>query len=153
MKIFKLILISAVAFFLLMLAFSLLIPSRVRISRAVDIQTSRQELMPLVTATAGWEKWNSLAKPGAGGELAITKVTDSLVLARFETKGHHIENGLAIYEIKPGTLTVQWYMDFYLSWYPWEKFGSILYDKQFGPVMEADLKQLKTLASSSFNQP
>ena len=153
MKVLKLVLISVIAFFLLMLAFSLLIPSQVRISRAVDTGASRQALLPLVTTKAGWEKWNSLAKPAAGGDLVITATSDSLVLARFESKGHRIENGIAIYEIKPGTLTVQWYMDFHLPWYPWEKFGSILYDKQFGPVMQDDLKQLSTLANSSFNQP
>jgi len=46
--------------------------------------------------------------------------------------------------------TTQWYFDFYFKWYrPWEKFGSIIYDKQMGPSMEKSLTQLKALVESS----
>lgn len=41
--------------------------------------------------------------------------------------------------------TVQWYFDFNLRWYPWEKFSSIIYDQQFGPTMEKSLLQLQSL--------
>jgi hypothetical protein len=32
-----------------------------------------------------------------------------------------------------------------LNWTPWEKFGSITFDKQFGTPMEASLNNLKKL--------
>jgi hypothetical protein len=40
---------------------------------------------------------------------------------------------------------VQWYFDFHLRWYPWEKFSSIVFDKQLGPPMEKSLDNLKKL--------
>jgi hypothetical protein len=41
---------------------------------------------------------------------------------------------------------VQWYFDFHLDWYPWQKFQSIIYDNQLGPHMEASLENLKRLS-------
>ena len=149
MKLLKLVAISAVAFFLLMLVFSLLIPSHVRISRAVDIDGRKEALAPFLQTRDGWSKWNSLANPEAGGRLNLVSVTDTLVTADYiSPKQEMVKMGLATYKIKSGTLTVQWYIDFHTSWYPWEKFGSILYDNQFGPVMEKDLQRLKQLIVS-----
>lgn len=148
MRILKLVLISAVAFFVLMLAFSLLIPSQVRISRAVDINTNRVRLMPLVSGMEGWARWNPYVRPGNGSALTVESVTDSLVKANWLAGGKQFKTALAIYDLKSGTLTVQWYVDFQLRWYPWEKFSSILYDKQLGPIMDESLRSLKTLAES-----
>lgn len=48
--------------------------------------------------------------------------------------------------IPAGSVTVvQWYFDFTFKWYPWEKFSSIIYDKQLGPQMEQSLLNLKRL--------
>ena len=44
-----------------------------------------------------------------------------------------------------GSTTVQWYFDFHLKWYPWQKFQSIVYDKQLGPEMEASLENLRRI--------
>jgi hypothetical protein len=42
-------------------------------------------------------------------------------------------------------VTLQWYMDFHLRWYPWEKFSSLLLEKRYGPMMEKGLERLKAL--------
>jgi hypothetical protein len=34
-------------------------------------------------------------------------------------------------------------MQFKLRWYPWEKFASLLFEKQYGTQMEAGLNKLK----------
>ncbi|MBS1573817.1 MAG: hypothetical protein JST09_00820 [Bacteroidetes bacterium] len=41
------------------------------------------------------------------------------------------------------SLTLQWYLDFKLKWYPWEKFFSLAYDKMYGTPMEGGLQNLK----------
>jgi hypothetical protein len=41
--------------------------------------------------------------------------------------------------------TVQWYFEFSVKWYPWEKFGSIIYDKELGPTMEKSLQNIKEM--------
>ena len=41
--------------------------------------------------------------------------------------------------------TLQWYMDFHLRWYPWEKFASLLFEQSYGPKMEQGLGNLKKI--------
>ena len=41
------------------------------------------------------------------------------------------------------SLTLQWYMDFRLKWYPWQKFGSLFYENTYGRMMEEGLTNLK----------
>lgn len=50
------------------------------------------------------------------------------------------------YQVIPfdSVTAVQLYYDFYIKWYqPFKKLGSIIYDKQLGPVMEKYLLQVK----------
>ena len=50
--------------------------------------------------------------------------------------------------------TLQWYMDFHLRWYPWEKFRSLLFEPTYGPRMEKGLNNIKKLVEAdraSFN--
>lgn len=139
MRYIKLGLISIVVFALLITAFSLLIPSQVRISKAIDISVSRDSLLLQLNNTANWKNWY----PGADSMQQLSEITgstDSTVVARQDKA----ESGWNIYDAGiPGTLTVQWYMDFHLQWYPWEKFSSLLLEKRYGPVMEKGLDNLK----------
>lgn len=141
MRFIKLGLISAVVFSLLITVFSLMIPSHVRISKAIDIRTSKEYILNQLTATANWKYWY----PGADSvkpEAEIGVVTDSSVIARQE----RAELGWNLFDSGiPQTTTVQWYMDFHLRWYPWEKFSSLLLEKRYGPVMEKGLDNLKKL--------
>ncbi len=41
------------------------------------------------------------------------------------------------------SLTLQWYMDFQLSWYPWQKFSSLFYEQTYGVMMERGLVNFK----------
>ena len=56
-------------------------------------------------------------------------------------------NGWKIYH-HPSTdsLTLQWYSDFHLKWYPWQKLGSLFYENTYGVMMEEGLGNLKRLA-------
>ena len=141
MRFIKLGLISVVVFSLLITAFSLMIPSHVRISKAIDITVGRDTLLNQLSNTANWKNWY----PGADSiqQLSeITTITDSTVIA----KQSRAESGWNLYDAGiPGTLTVQWYMDFHLRWYPWEKFSSLLLEKRYGPIMEKGLDNLKKL--------
>src|SRR5688500_5052810 len=75
MKLLKLLLISIVIFGLLILAFSLLFPSSVRISRAINIGVSKEKIRQELTNLQHWEYWNEMT---AKSELTNKKVTDSL---------------------------------------------------------------------------
>ena len=58
MKLVKLVVISAVILFLLVTALSLLLPSRVRISRAIDIPVGKERILPFISNLDQWRKWN-----------------------------------------------------------------------------------------------
>lgn len=148
LKIIKLGLISIVFFAVMITLISLFFPSRVRISKAIDINTSRENLMKQLGDTASWKNWY----PGAdSAEILpqIISITDSTVVANsIMQNGRKGVTGWNIYESGiPNTLTLQWYMDFKLRWYPWEKFSGLLFEKRYGPLMEKGLEQLKTFLS------
>jgi thiamine kinase-like enzyme len=44
---------------------------------------------------------------------------------------------------------VQWQFQQRLSWYPWEKLGSIMNDKIIGPMMEKNLGNLKKIVEKT----
>jgi len=44
---------------------------------------------------------------------------------------------------------VQWQFEQKLKWYPWEKFASLMSDKIMGPMMEANLDELRKLVEKT----
>lgn len=118
--------------------------------------------MNQITDAANWKNWY----PGADSlpllfiesklrgivtdsmqGLIIKEVNDSAVLAM--NMGPNSKRGESGWNIIPGSIpnsfTVQWYMDFHLRWYPWEKFSSLLLEKRYGTMMEQGLTKLKAL--------
>lgn len=164
LRILKLGLISAVVFAVLITLFSLLFPSTVRISRALDIRIAPAELKARLADPAQWAAWY----PGAdsaelirengrirglrtreGGELLLDRVTDSSIELRFAGAqrgrgGWHLYPGQT-----PGLTTLQWFNDFHLRWYPWEKFSGMLLEGRYGPLMETGLDRLRRLVEQA----
>src|SRR5206468_6591895 len=150
MRFIKLILISTLVFFLLITGISLLIPSHVRISRAIDIKANKSQVLPYITNLSEWQNWNQYIKEGGSKfDVSLDKVTDSLVTSNWAANGKKFSSGMALLESFEGTATVQWYFDFKLNWYPWEKFGSIIYDRQMGSIMEERIENLKSQVESN----
>lgn len=151
-----------VIFGTLILALSLLFPSRVRISRAINIGAPKELVSSYVRDLRQWPTWNEMINQQ---ELTTRKSTDSifssdqmivrLVFASPDTiitswtrrRNETINSGINLMTGGDSTI-VQWYFDFKLKWYPWEKFGSIIFDKQLGPSMEASLGNLKKFMES-----
>jgi hypothetical protein len=157
MRLLKLLLISIVVFGLLILGLSLLFPSQVRISRAIDIDVTKEKILNGVGNLQQWQYWNDMT---AKEELTNKRFSDSLfssdqmlvklisaspeaVITNWNrNQNESITSGFQLIGGENST-TVQWYFDFKLKWYPWEKFGSIIFDKQLGPPMESSLTNLK----------
>lgn len=152
MRIIKLAIISLVFFSLLITAISLLIPSHIRLTRTIDIQTEKKKLLDQLSDSRNWQSWypgmNSEddSLKGLVSETKITSVTDSSVIATTTSGGRNFSNGWTIYPgMRPDSYTVQWYMDFKLRWYPWEKFSSLMFEKRYGNHMEAGLQKLQSI--------
>jgi hypothetical protein len=160
MGVIKLGIISLVVFALLITGISLFIPSHVRISKATDINAKREVVLAQLNNPVSWKSWY----PGADSSeyfmvdgkikgittgnlqgLIIAEVSDSTIStvnagpnSKRGESGWNIFNGRT-----PNTVTVQWYMDIHLRWYPWDKFSSLLLEKRYGPMMEQGLDKLK----------
>lgn len=161
MRLLKLFLLSIVFFFLLITGISLFFPSHIRISKAVDINGSRDSVLQHISQPANWKYWypgadtlplyeadgvvKGIRMPG-NQVLMITGFNDSTVTAANSTsEKERAGMGWNLMQTGKHIVTVQWYMDFKLHWYPWEKFSSLLLEKRYGPVMEQGLAKLKTL--------
>lgn len=160
MRIIKLGLISIVVFALLITGFSLFFPSNIRISKAIDINASKDSVLLQISKVENWKNWfpgaDSTAlmiqegkiigiTTKANQELIIDKISDTTVLV--VTKNPGAKDGESGWNFIPAsipnTITIQWYMDFHLHWYPWEKFSSLLLEKRYGPMLEIGLARLK----------
>lgn len=160
MRIIKLGLISLIGLSLVIFLLASLIPSEMRVSRAITIDVPIDSVAGKVKDISQWQQWNVLVNKAELSQKAFTEnrftsaeltvalagVDSSLVKTQWTRTGQDpISCGMNV--IAAGNRTiVQWYFDFKIKWYPWEKFGSIIFDNQLGPPMEQSLAQLKKLA-------
>jgi len=142
MRIIKLGLISVVFFAVMITLVSLLFPSHVRISKAVDINSDKETVLAQLKDTSNWKNWY----PGADSSMPVVELTATDSSIQFHQVGNvnRSGEGFNIMPVgQPHTVTVQWYMDIHLHWYPWEKFSSLLLENRYGPFMERGLTRLK----------
>lgn len=169
MKLLRLAIFSFLFLFLIIFCISLFIPSHIRISKALRIQASKEEVMKQLEDPGNWKKWfpnadtakiyyengqaaGLIIHENPGRYIRITGKTDTNVKAEYVnirqkkvTAGWNLPTEL----ITDTAVTVQWYMDFQLRWYPWEKFASMLYEKQYGPQMEQGLANLQKIIANN----
>jgi hypothetical protein len=158
----KLGLISIIFFFLLATIISLFIPSHVTVSRAVEMNAAVSTLHDEIAHPLNWPGWfpgmdstlpfsegnqvtGRTLDSKKGRHLIVKNQTDSSVTAEYV--GASSKKVISVWNLHPGmnkTVTVQWTMNFSLQWYPWEKFASLLFDKQYGGQMETGLNRLKS---------
>jgi len=162
MGVIKLGFISIIVFALIITGISLFFPSHIRVSKAIDIRAGKDSVMNEISDAVNWKKWFPGGDSASyfveadtikgiitstGQSLVITRITDTSVLAKYT--GPDAKKGQSGWNIiptnSPDFITVQWFMDFQLRWYPWEKFSSLLLEKRYGPMMEQGLDKLKKL--------
>lgn len=163
MRVVKLGLISIVVLFVVVFLISLLIPSQVRISRAINITAPKDSLTHYLSDLRQWPQWNALITNQELANPAYTNNTftsdrlqvqlekaaaDTITTIWRQGAGRETGSGFNLHTAG-NTIVVQWYFDFQLKWYPWEKFGSIIFDKQLGPPMEQSLGELKKRLETS----
>ncbi len=167
MRILKLALISFIILFLLITGISLFIPSHIRISKAINVYANKPAVMTQISNAANWKNWypglDSTKPLYVNGKMKgiifnqsdaknpvyikIDKESENEITAQYVNKKRRpVINGWKIISYPAvDSLTVQWYMDFRLPWYPWEKFRSLLFEKLYGSRMEQGLANLKAL--------
>jgi len=165
MRFIKLAILSFIFLFLLVTVISLFVPSNVRISRATDINATKQTVMSFLADPLKWKEWypggDSLDILYIGGKprgliidsvfhgIEVTNVNDSVVTATDVGLGVRQTMEMGWKVLSGGienNVTVQWYMDFELRWYPWEKFKSLFFENIYGAHLEQGLANLKAVS-------
>lgn len=148
MRIIKLGLLSFGFLFLLITLISLLFPSEIRLSRATNLPNNKPQIFSLLKNEEAWHP----AYQDTASRKAITSMgrktvsqTDSTFVIQLQQEGRKpVTSGWQVYGTpQSDSLTLQWYMDFTLSWYPWEKFSSLFYERTYGSMMEKGLANIK----------
>jgi hypothetical protein len=153
--IIKLFFISVVFLFLLGTGISLMIPSHIRISKAINLHAPKDTIFSLVKNPVRWKEWHPAFMEGPGRKSFDTIIVSDILqqgdtvtmLLRQGTK-EPVSNGWKIYEHPDvDSLTLQWYMDFHLKWYPWKKFSSLFFENTYGVMMQEGLTNLKKITT------
>lgn len=155
MRLIKLALISIVFLFIVVTAISLMIPSHVRISKAINVSGSKDSIFALISDTGRWKQWhpafiqNDSTPRFPSVHIVNRTQNDSAIVMHLQQAGRpEVVNGWKIYQHgSVDSLTLQWYMDFHLKWYPWQKFGSLFYENTYGVMMEQGLENIKNVIS------
>ncbi len=152
MRIIKLAVISFVFLFLLITIISLFIPSHIRISKAINIKAEKDSLFALIADTGKWHLWHPAYQRTiintVENKIKITPLIDSDSLIAMQLnlpEKKSFKSSWQVYQLQDDSLTLRWFMDFNLNWYPWHKFSSLLYEDKYGTMMQNGLSNLKEI--------
>jgi hypothetical protein len=129
----------------------------------VQINSSKEKVMEQLRNPVNWKNWYPEAdsteyffQEGTVKGLVldkskhryiiIAKAKKDEIVAEYVLPRRKILTGWELVSSTDSTsVTVQWYMDFHLRWYPWEKFSSFMFERIYNPQLEKGLNNLKTL--------
>ena len=170
MHLIKAFLVGVIGLFIIITLFSLLIPSRVRVSRAVMISnTSTDAVYQQVASIKNWKNWHPIftmdsakisSRPAAiagkdsgyafnhrGKDISITIQSADTGSVQFllQAEGENdVQNDILITFLpSQNAVQVEWRAITKLHWYPWEKFYGIFIDNLTGTGYEVALNGLK----------
>lgn len=171
MRFIKLAVISVVLLFMVVTAISVLLPSTIHLSRAIDINASSGAVYSTINNVSRWKTWyadyDSLhatvsgKDTGQGASVTMYKTTVTITatspgkIEAIWQSGNNtpLVGAFNIIQHDSASITtVQWKLVHHVKWYPWAKFASILSDKAAGPVMEKSLDNLKAVLEKPVDQ-
>lgn len=78
--------------------------------------------------------------------LVLKEKRNDQVTAEYVLLNKKIPTGwLVATNAESNSVTIQWYMDFHLRWYPWEKFSSLMFERIYHPQLQQGLDNLKRI--------
>jgi hypothetical protein len=155
MKLIKLAFFSVLILFILVTFIGLLFPSKVIVSRAIDVSQNSDSVYKYVKDLYAWKQWvtgmqnQNISSPTETkiGNSTI-KITSSnskeIVGSWIEKNGNIQKTNLSLISSQNKTI-VHWQFEQNIKWYPWERFSSMINDKVIGGMMEENLANLKKI--------
>lgn len=159
--------------FIMITLVSLLIPSKVVVTRGVEINANSRKVFDEIRDFHHWRNWQPVFKAGLS---KINYSADSATRGSFcEWESNGKKNKLLFSTMDPNRVTVllsregeadvtnvisvlplsdsnrvqvEWQALTKLKWYPWEKFYGIFIEKQTGPGYEDALNSLKAFVEA-----
>jgi carbon monoxide dehydrogenase subunit G len=155
MKLIKLGFFSVIILFTLVTCIGLLFPSKVIVSRAVDISQSPDSVYVYLKDLYGWKQWVSgmqqqtvnspiETKIGASTIKVLSSNPTEIIGEWVEKNGDVQKTTISLISSQNKTV-VHWQFEQNLKWYPWQRFGSMVNDKVIGSMMESNLANLVKL--------
>lgn len=134
----------------------LLLPSKVVVSRTVEVHQPPPTIFTYIKDLHGWKQWikglqnqniaTALKTTVGASTIIIDSVTSNIVFARWvEANGATQSSILQLIEKNDITI-VNWQFSQRMAWYPWARFTSMLNEKVIGGMMEENLGLLTKLA-------
>lgn len=166
MRVIKLAILSFIFIFLLITLISLFIPGSIRISKATNIAADDRVVYTYVDELPDWKQWHPVLKNVPENEFVVLddsnvkvqgtsirvvgRKNEEIITEMVTDNGRPIISVLKVIRHQEGdSSTLQWYMDFKLRWYPWEKFKSLFFENIYGFQMERGLENLKQLSEGN----
>lgn len=159
--------------FIMVTLLSLLIPSRVMVSRGVVINAAAPKLFAEIADLHNWKHWQPVFKADAAkidftvdsagtgnacewvsngkkNKLSITARSSNEISTSLLREGENeVINVISILPLSDSNqVQVEWKSLTRLKWYPWEKFYGIFIEKLTGPGYEDALNSLKAYVES-----
>jgi len=158
---FKLALISLLFFIAILTVFSLFVPSHLRLAKNINVASHKDTILAFAADFKSWPRWHpAFQNESVAGwkeinhgwenenyRILLAEVKENEVITEFGRPGKTLVKNVWRVIEAPGldSVAVQWYMDFHLKWYPWEKFSGLFFEKMYGKQMEKGLVRMKSL--------
>ena len=168
MRLIKLAVLSIFFLFLVVTVISLFIPGDIRKSKATNVAADDTSIFRNIEDLKQWKLWHPAFKDINENEMVLSsdsiRVKNTLIKVISRKKdelqteieapaNRPVSNDLRlIHHSGSDSATLQWYMQFDLRWYPWEKFKSLFYENFYGVQMEQGLANLKKLDEPAARQ-
>ena len=159
MKLIKFAIISIISIFIIVTAIGLLLPSTVLVSRTIETTSSADSVFKYTKDLMGWKQWAAALQNVSIYSPHETQIGKSIL--KINSKNNRLiagewieENGktqqikLQIIERERITI-INWQFQQKVSWFPIDRFGSIVNEKVIGKMMEDNLAELKNLLEKS----
>lgn len=158
MRFAKLLIFSLFFLLIIVTLIGLLFPSKVIVSRAINISSNKTKIDSLIRHPQNWQAW----MPGTKGvsiwvntvnvgnansstqKIMVTTISQQQIKANWVGQKTTQQMELNIFEGANET-TIQWQFTEHVGWLPWQRFGSMLNEKILAPTMEQGLDNLKNL--------
>jgi Polyketide cyclase / dehydrase and lipid transport len=172
MRLLKMFLFVMTGLAIILTIIGLVIPSSVKISRGIIVNADSVKVYQQLSDVKDWGKWMPWVtadegalvqtspvtnEPGSffkwkglnlknNGTISFLTLSPNLITTKYELQGMNTSEGGFRLRAIPNNLSqteVQWFMEYKLKWYPWERFYGIFMDHIIGPSFDKGLQELK----------